>query len=189
MSFLSSMKQLHLDEGWYSNNPNDRGGETIAGISRVYHPSWSGWEYIDMVKRGIKYNGIESLKKHSIFLGMIDEFYRDFYWNPCHCGQMPDHLADKVFNLSVNRGVNSGGRVLQTALNLLNKNEDVEDISTDGWIGPQTITRVLSFSDKYLERVHQYITAIQVKEYITIADIDSTQREFLHGWLNRSGLK
>lgn len=37
-------------EGGYSNNPNDRGGETWRGIARKRHPMWIGWAIVDSIR-------------------------------------------------------------------------------------------------------------------------------------------
>ena len=38
-------------EGLYSYDPNDPGGETWCGVSRVNNPNWSGWAIIDAHKK------------------------------------------------------------------------------------------------------------------------------------------
>jgi hypothetical protein len=38
-------------EGEWVNDPDDRGGETYRGISRVHWPKWAGWAIIDAEKQ------------------------------------------------------------------------------------------------------------------------------------------
>jgi len=47
--FNDAYEKTILNEGGYKlhNVPDDRGGQTYAGIARRYHPNWPGWRYID----------------------------------------------------------------------------------------------------------------------------------------------
>ena len=45
-------------EGYYSNSLNDKGGETVNGISRVYFPEWAGWKIVDELKSKFKITDI-----------------------------------------------------------------------------------------------------------------------------------
>ena len=48
--FLDAYSITLQHEGGYGNDPDDVGGETYKGISRVYNPSWKGWGLIDDYK-------------------------------------------------------------------------------------------------------------------------------------------
>lgn len=50
VQFLPAYQAVRSWEGNYSNHPNDRGGETYSGISRIYNPDWYGWIKIDEYK-------------------------------------------------------------------------------------------------------------------------------------------
>lgn len=51
--FNQAYRITRSHEGYYVDDPKDPGGETYAGISRVHHPNWEGWELIDQYKRSI----------------------------------------------------------------------------------------------------------------------------------------
>ena len=51
MSFDNAFAHTQTNEGGYANNKADLGGETYAGISRKYHPKWSGWAIVDELKK------------------------------------------------------------------------------------------------------------------------------------------
>ena len=48
--FKTAYDRTSKFEGGYSNDEADRGGETFAGIARVYHENWLGWKIIDQYK-------------------------------------------------------------------------------------------------------------------------------------------
>ena len=49
--FPKIYKKIREHEGYYSNHPSDKGGETYAGITRRYNPKWYGWKYVRSHKR------------------------------------------------------------------------------------------------------------------------------------------
>ena len=49
--FRESFNKVILAEGGYVNDPDDKGGETYLGISRVNHPYSVMWEIIDAIKK------------------------------------------------------------------------------------------------------------------------------------------
>ena len=85
------------NEGGYSNNSNDRGGETQYGISSRWYPD----EDIPNLTR----------ERANALL------YRD-YWLAPHINQLPDEFADIVFDNSVVQGQPSAIRNLQRALGI-----------------------------------------------------------------------
>lgn len=46
-SAYAPLKQL---EGGWCHNPDDKGGETYAGIARNFFPAWPGWAVVDAAK-------------------------------------------------------------------------------------------------------------------------------------------
>lgn len=58
-------------EGNYVNIRADKGKETYGGISRVAHPNWYGWKYIDAAK---------PLKRHQV-VKAAEHWVLDFYLN------------------------------------------------------------------------------------------------------------
>ncbi len=49
--FIDAYKKVLNNEGIYSNDPDDAGGETYKGISRKANPNWDGWISIDAIKK------------------------------------------------------------------------------------------------------------------------------------------
>ena len=48
--FAKALGRTLKNEGTYSLDPADPGGETVFGISRRWHPEWTGWATIDSLK-------------------------------------------------------------------------------------------------------------------------------------------
>jgi lysozyme family protein len=104
----------------YANDPHDRGGETIAGVSRV---SWAKeaallWTICDETKLRLKYDNA-TLQKSKIARQAMDRqlgkdprvralvkvFYRDYVWAKLGLDAEPDQkYAEKLYDHAVLRG-------------------------------------------------------------------------------------
>ena len=72
-------------EGGYSNDPDDKGGETKYGIS----------------KRAYPYLNIKSLTE-----AQAKAIYKRDYWDACSCDEIKSQdLANSIFDMAVNMGV------------------------------------------------------------------------------------
>lgn len=85
------------EEGGYSNNPTDPGGETKFGISKRAYPT------VD-----IKNLTVDQAK--SIY-------YKDF-WVAAKCDQLPAAIAFALFDAAVNAGEGDAVKFLQRALRI-----------------------------------------------------------------------
>ena len=97
------------EEGLYSNQPQDPGGETKWGVARAEHPeitdaAWAAWMRADSLA-----------------------LLRTKYWDAHRCGEMPWRWALGVFDGEVNQG--STVKLAQWALG----------VSPDGEVGPATL--------------------------------------------------
>ena len=97
-------------------------------------------------------------------------------------------LQFEVFDTSVNMGKKVAGKMLQRALNILNRNERiVKDLKVDGIVGNQTISVI----DKYKRESHylfKLFVLIKAKIYIDILENNHSQEAFARGWINRISL-
>lgn len=85
------------EEGGYTVDPNDHGGETNFGISKSSYPN------VD----------IKNLTKEKA----LDIYSKDF-WQACKCDELPTPLAIAVFDAAVNQGQKTAVKMLQMALNV-----------------------------------------------------------------------
>ncbi len=187
-----------IQEGGYSNHPNDKGGETYRGIARKQWPNWKGWEVIDCIKDETKASTDYSdmLCRDTRLNGWLESFYQDEFWNKLSCVRLPQKIANELFDTSVNMGHYYGVCCLQKALNKLNRNQkDYEDIDVDGQIGTKTLKAVESYfktvrfstrnKDKLINWLLKWMNYYQLRKYDLITEKNPDQEVFIPGWTNR----
>lgn len=185
-TFDLALAKTLAHEGGYSNNPNDKGGETFCGISRKYWPEWSGWAILD----GARESGvsIESFSKRtSVFVDMhVSPFYRHNFWLPIHGDEIESQeIADMVFDCSVNPNPKAAVTFAQTAHNKIFK-ESKYIIDVDGIFGADTLHALNSI--EHPDHIGWFVDAMdgQRKKYY----LKSIQRRhenavFAGGWADR----
>ncbi len=182
LAFDKTMKH----EGKYADNPNDRGGETYAGISRKFHPNWSGWIHIDLCKNGFTFpNNID----YSVLLPDIKSFYYENYWNKIRLNEIKHFGTQaKLFDIAVNCGNSKAVEILQTAINFLNVKGFLGNyLKVDSKIGKKTLSALQIILNKQ-EQVYLLtaIKALQGAYYIDITQARPSQRVFSRNWILRS---
>lgn len=159
------------NEGGYTNNPNDTGGETNFGITVG-------------TARANGYTGaMKALSKDAALA-----IYRGQYVIKPGFGlvanlSMP--IAAELVDTGVNMGPTVAGRFLQRALNLLTDG----GLSVDGQVGPSSIAALKSFLAKRGKegeaRMLALLNAFQGTRYAELAEGRSANRSFIYGWLGR----
>lgn len=114
-------------EGGYVNDPNDDGGETFRGISRVHHSDWGGWEIIDRFK--VMSDFPRCAERDHVLSAMMKAFYRIEFWDVVHGDELPWKMAVAVFDFAINSGPGRAIRYMQSVLG----------VDVDGMIGPRTV--------------------------------------------------
>lgn len=94
MSFAQAFDRLISNEGGYTNNPFDPGGETNWGVSKRSYPNV---DIANLTRDGAK----------AIYL-------RDF-WERGQMDQYDPAIAFQVFDMAVNSGIETAVRILQRA--------------------------------------------------------------------------
>jgi lysozyme family protein len=180
--FDKSFDKLIKHEGGYVNHGSDRGGETYMGIARNFHPDWEGWKILDLTyfKSMLKYNAELN--------NLVKKFYKDKYWDKMKLDSFPsgmEELQFELFDTAVNMGKARSGKLLQRALNILNRNEKIiGDIKVDGIVGNMTISVI----DKYKREtgyLFKLFVLLKAKIYIDILENNHSQEAFARGWINR----
>lgn len=113
-NFDKMLKFVLLREGGYSNNPNDKGGETNKGITYQTYNSYR--KSRGLSPRSVKY--------------ITDEEVRDIYYNNYYKASGADKiqnpkLAAYVFDTAVNMGVSRAKEFLAKSGNDLNTYEQL----------------------------------------------------------------
>lgn len=183
MSFNEAFTATMGSEGGYSNDPQDRGGETYMGISRNNHPGWPGWVIIDACL-----NSGHPLEYRETLGEMVMSFYREQFWEKSGChlvDKISPKVANELFDSAVNCGPKNGGKFLQSALNALNVNGSLfPDIEVDGKVGPGTVKAVAACCKTKLGEGLLF-RCQNGEQYIYYKGL--SQHERYRGWFGRTG--
>ena len=167
MKFEFALTNLLKNEGYYSNHPNDKGGETWRGIARRYHPDWKGWEIVDGVENK------KTLEKNNNLQNLVHDFYYTKYWGNLS-GLREITIASDVFSAEVLHGKGQGVRLLQQAYNVLNSHK----LEEDGLLGQKTLDAINLYN-----HVDSLAHTYKGEWYIKVKMIN--QPVFRRGWINR----
>lgn len=117
--FKTSFELTVINEGFYSNDSGDSGGETIWGLTRNTDSDWSGWHFVDQYKANPGYPG--NFKAISNNLKILSEpYYKIKYWLPMRGDEIASQEeASKIYDQFVNFGVSEGITIAQRALGIL----------------------------------------------------------------------
>lgn len=111
-NFEIAYKRTAKFEGGYVNDPNDRGGETYAGISRRAHPKWAGWSTIDGAKK--EKNFPKNLSSNVVLQQQVRTLYRNNYWTPIWGDRIKrQEVANELYDFGVNAGVGTSIKLQQ----------------------------------------------------------------------------
>lgn len=171
--FEQAFQVMIKNEGFpgYVNDPDDHGGETIAGISRNNWPGASVWPLVDALKARKDFP--QCLKNSAELMPLVKDFYRRNFWHVDFTSLKSQELATWLFDKRVNMGLKRPIQFLQRALAL----------TDDGIFGPLTLNGANNYEPQVnlLEEVRG-----QAREFYNhLAANDPTQQKFLKGWLAR----
>lgn len=183
--FLTAYSITLSHEGGYCDDPDDAGGETYKGISRVYNPTWDGWMVIDLSQDDPTFP--KCLEFDNALQNSVKKFYKIKYFDDYRGDEMPKELAIEMFDTSVNMGVGRAVKFLQIALNVLNRNQELyRDMVEDGSYGPTThkcLESYLRTDDEML--LCKVINILQGNHYINYMKKSPKQEKYARGWFKR----
>ena len=169
--FLESLSLTKVNEGIYSNKPNDKGGETYIGISRKFNPNWAGWPIIDQYKKLPDFPG--NLSKIKYLQELVDSFYYEEFWMKLRCEEINSPLIKfAVFDFGVNVGVYDCVKVVQETIG----------VTIDGILGNKTLFAINQFPEKLML---SNFDLEKIERYVEIVDRDNDQLEWFFGWVKR----
>lgn len=182
-NFEIAYKATMNTEGGYANDPDDKGGETYAGISRKNFPSWLGWGIIDQLKSVPNFPG--NLEQNQTLNLEVKGFYKKCFWDILRLDQFASQpIATELFDLGVNCYTTTAAKFLQRSLNVLNNNGQLfPDLDVDGNIGGSTLAALPLCNPR---DVLSCIVSLQGAYYIGICEKNHTQEKFMKGWVRRA---
>ena len=98
MTFMDAMRVIFDNEGGYSNNPLDPGGETKFGISKRSYPN------VDIKNM--------TLDKAAVI-------YKRDYWDKINGDALPYPVALVAFDIGVNAGIHEAAILLQKSVDVV----------------------------------------------------------------------
>ena len=125
MSFDACIKVILSSEGGFVNDPVDPGGATNMGITIATLSAERGDQ--------CTVADVKALPQAEAV-----RIYQVSYWNPAHCGELPDGVDLMVFDAAVNSGISRAIRLLQKAVG----------VDDDGAFGPATKAAVKAMASK-----------------------------------------
>lgn len=175
---MSAIKQI-IDqvikaEGGYSNNPNDRGGETMYGITVA-------------VARANGYQGeIRNLPRET-----AEAIYTKRYVTEPRFDQVAfvnQAIGFEVIDTGVNMGPSRAAEYLQRWLNGFNiPGSGYQDLFVDGRVGALTIDALKRFLAKRGKEGESILlrglNSTQGNRYLELTEASRSQRNFLYGWM------
>lgn len=178
--FDTAVSHVLENEGELVMNPKDPGGTTKFGISL----------------RLLKSLDADKLKVYSIFEVPDDQaikdlsrdqaikIYHDEFWAlaPFECINNK-YLRNYLFDTAVNLGISPAIKCLQRACWAVFRNRSM--LHDDGILGPKTLRLVNELGD-YSAEVLSAMRSERSGDYRVIVAVHPEQKEFMHGWLDRS---
>lgn len=135
-NFEKSLSFVFGNEGGYSNNPHDRGGETNLGITQ---------STLDRARCQIPDlpSSVRDLTR-----AQAAEIYRVLYWEASKADMMPYPLSTLHFDAAVNHGVGGAAKLLQRTVNNYAAKAGLDVcVDVDGAVGPKTLSALCQCLD------------------------------------------
>ena len=172
--FDSLIDPLLGREGGYSNHPDDKGQETMWGVTIA-------------VARRYGYAG----RMRDMPRSEAVRIYRARYWSEPgfdRIALLSVPIAEELFDTGINMAPGVAAVFLQRSLNALNRQgKDYHDIKVDGDVGPATrgaLSAFLSRRGKEGEAVMmKALNVLQGARYVELAEGRGANESFLYGWL------
>jgi len=175
VNFDVIISRILAAEGGYSNNANDKGGETNFGITvAVARANGYLGEMRDMP---------ESLAR-LIYL-------KRYVATPAfdRIAQINEKVGAELIDTGVNMGPSVASTFFQRWLNAFNYRGPYQDVFVDGRIGSVTVEAFRAFMTwrglPGETAMLRGLNALQGSRYLDIAERDQNQRQFTFGWMNR----
>ena len=146
-------------EGGYSNNPLDKGGPTMQGITLATYKKVFGYD-----------KTAEDLKKITDIQWAT--IFKKYYWDICKADYI---LSQSVANILVDWVWMSGASVIKKVQKILS-------VPTDGIVGVNTLAAINTENPREL---FDKIVKLRKSFYEDLIKRNPSQKVFLNGWMNR----
>lgn len=115
--FKLAYQKTAKNEGGYSNDPTDSGGETWRGIARSKNPKWAGWPIVDSYRNQIEFERF--LEQDVLLQKRVLAFYQALYWDAIKGDKINSQdVANSLYDSAVNFGPTVAIKLAQRSLNI-----------------------------------------------------------------------
>lgn len=171
-NFNQAFTLVLKNEGGYSNDPLDAGGETYKGIARNKNRNWPGWAVVDAAKN--KPNFPRALNANTDLQLEVESFYQQHYWNTIRGDEITNQdIAFSLFDFGVNAGVGTSSKLAQK----------VAGVKIDGKIGMESITAINQMNARHFLAA---FTLAKIERYCKLCEQKTTNKKFFYGWVRRA---
>lgn len=116
-NYIIAIKSILRFEGGYGNDPDDGGGETYKGISRVNWPRWAGWKIIDAAKGQPGWEN--RLDSNAELSELVLQFYKVNFWDKVGGDNVKaQSVVGLFFDAAVNEGISAAIKREETIMQL-----------------------------------------------------------------------
>lgn len=173
-TFDTMIEAILLEEGGYTNDPVDPGGETNWGITA-------------RVARANGYTG----PMRELPRTMAVMIYRKVYWMTTGYAlvdAVSHAIAGELLDSGVNMGIGTATKFLQRPLNAFNSGGALyRDVTVDGDCGPATVGALKVFlAVRGKEGEHVLLEAmngLQCARYVELAEGNPAMEKYAYGWV------
>ena len=199
--FVKAEVKTGRNEGGFSDDSADAGGETYRGIASAFHPSWQGWAAVRAAsakaRGGLQRTPREdwaqvdaALAGNLVLQGQVSNFYKIEFWDRLGLdGFQVQLLAEVLYDAAVNCGVGKAALWLQQGLNALNEGGTLyPDLLEDGGVGPKTLATAVDFQKQWTDRSLHLTAAVLIlrgAHHLARMRERPDQERFARSWLGR----
>lgn len=151
-------------EGGWSNDPNDKGGPTMKGVTLAVYTAYRA-------KKGKKTPTQQDLK--NISQEEWTDILKTMYWDRWKADQIN---SQSIANLLVDWVWTSG-------LYGIKYPQKVLGVKDDGIVGPKTLEAINNYPDQKV--LFNKLWLRRKEHFVSIANSRPANKKFLKGWLNR----
>lgn len=178
-NFTIGHKILESIEGGYVHDPLDRGGETLNGIARKFHPNWEGWAIVDAIKRAGSCDTKQlalKLASEERLQSLVGAFYKKNFWDKMRLDEIESQVvANNLYLFGVNAGI---ARAVKFAQQIVGTRQD-------GMLGAKTLAAINATDEAHFKKAFD---ALEIAYYKGIVQRNPSQERFIKGWLRRAEL-
>lgn len=173
-NFQTAQKIVANNEGGYSFDKDDTGGETAFGLTRRDWPNWHGWAIVDAYKRNFDHNiAIQKINADTSLKQLASDLFKTNYWDVIKGDWINDQqIGNQCYDTAINMGTGRAAEFMQKAAG----------VTVDRIIGHGTIDAINKMEAKTF---YNAFLALRKAKYDSIISANPIQAKFKASWYSR----